>query len=173
MTLAVFLRGVNVGGHRTFRPSALVGELRGHGLVNIGAAGTFVAKTALGRARLKADILRRLPFDAAVMICDGREVLQLVSADPFADQPSGPGVTRFVSVAAKRLRPLPGVPLSLPVSGEWLLKVIALRGRFVLGLYRREMKAIQHLSRLDKVVGAPLTTRSWNTILSVARALEA
>ena len=40
--LVVFLRGVNVGGHRTFRPSVVAKELRKFDVVNVGAAGTFV-----------------------------------------------------------------------------------------------------------------------------------
>ena len=42
MALVVFLRGVNVGGHRTFRPTTLTKQLKHLDAVNIGAAGTFV-----------------------------------------------------------------------------------------------------------------------------------
>ena len=41
MALVVFLRGVNVGGHRTFRPSLLAKELSDLDLVNIGARRNF------------------------------------------------------------------------------------------------------------------------------------
>ena len=44
MALVVFLRGVNVGGHRTFRPSVLARELGDYDVVNVGAAGTFVVR---------------------------------------------------------------------------------------------------------------------------------
>ena len=40
--LVVLLKGVNVGGHRTFRPSVLAKALRRYDVVNIGAAGTLV-----------------------------------------------------------------------------------------------------------------------------------
>ena len=50
MALVVFLRGVNVGGHRRFRPSALAAELKHLGAVNIGAAGTFVIRARITRA---------------------------------------------------------------------------------------------------------------------------
>ena len=43
MALVVFLRGVNVGGHRLFRPSAIAKEMAGLDVVNMGAAGTFTA----------------------------------------------------------------------------------------------------------------------------------
>ncbi len=44
MALIVFLRGVNVGGHRTFRPSMLARELSDYDVVNVGAAGTFIVR---------------------------------------------------------------------------------------------------------------------------------
>jgi hypothetical protein len=40
----VLLRGVNVGGHRTFRPARLAERLQHLGAINIGAAGTFVIR---------------------------------------------------------------------------------------------------------------------------------
>jgi len=35
MALVVFIRGVNVGGHRTLRPSVLVRGLSDYGVVNV------------------------------------------------------------------------------------------------------------------------------------------
>jgi hypothetical protein len=34
------------------------------------------------------------------------------------------------------------------------------------------MKAIRYLGELENVFGAAVTTRNWNTILSIARILE-
>jgi hypothetical protein len=51
MALVVFLRGVNVGGHRTFRPSLLARELGPYDAVNVGSAGTFVVFRPGPRAR--------------------------------------------------------------------------------------------------------------------------
>jgi hypothetical protein len=42
MALIVFFRGINVGGHRAFRPSVLAKELGLYDAVNVGAAGTLV-----------------------------------------------------------------------------------------------------------------------------------
>jgi hypothetical protein len=68
MALVVLLRGINVGGHRTFRPTTLAGQLKHFDAVNIGAAGTFVIRRPVTRAQLRAELARRLPFDAEVMI---------------------------------------------------------------------------------------------------------
>ena len=80
--LVVFLKGVNVGGHKTFRPSVLAKELQ-LDAVSIGAAGTFVIRNPVTRTKLRAEMARRLPFDADVMMCQGSEILQLASGRPL------------------------------------------------------------------------------------------
>ena len=172
MALVVFLRGVNVGGHRTFRPSLVANQLRNFDVVNVGAAGTFVVRNRISQAKLRAELLRQLPFEAEVVICKGDDVLDLASGNPFAGQPAGPKIVWFVSILAKRGRPLPSTPFSLPPGGEWSLKILAIKDRFVLGLYRREMKTIRYLGQLDKIFGVPTTTRNWNTITAIARILQ-
>ena len=172
MALVVLLRGVNVGGHRTFRPTTLAGQLKHLGAVNIGAAGTFVIRQPVAQAQLRAELAARLPFDTEIMICQGRDIVRLMSQDHFADQPTRPDIVRFVSVMARRPRSAPAMPLNLPASGEWLLKVLAVDKRFVFGVYRRHMKAIGHLGTLDRLFGAPVTTRNWNTITAIARVLD-
>ena len=171
MALVVLLRGVNVGGHRTFRPSTLAEQLRHLDAVNIGAAGTFVIRRPVTRPQLRAELARRLPFDTEIMICEGREIVRLMSQDHFADQPLRHDIVRFVSVLSKRPRSMPPTPMSLPSSDRWLVKLLATDNRFVFGVYRRQMKAIGHLGTFDRVFGVPVTTRNWNTITAIARVL--
>jgi uncharacterized protein (DUF1697 family) len=172
MALVVLLRGVNVGGHRTFRPTTLTGQLKHLDAVNIGAAGTFVIRQPITRAQLRAELVRRLPFDAEIMICEGREIIRMMSQNHFADQPVRPEIVRFVSVLSRRPRSAPATPMSFPSSGKWLLKIVARDNRFVFGLYRRHMKAIGYLGTLDRLFGVPATTRNWNTITAVAKVLS-
>ncbi len=102
MALVVFLRGVNVGGHRTFRPTILARELRDYDVVNIGAAGTFVVrKPGRSRATFRAQLLRKLPTETEVMLCDGRDVLRLETENPFGTEPPSSDVVRFVSILSK------------------------------------------------------------------------
>lgn len=171
MALVVLLRGVNVGGHRTFRPSALIDELQHLDAVNIGAAGTFVIRKPITQTGLRAEVARRLPFDADIIICKGSDIARVMSGDYFAGQAARPDIVRFVSVLSRKPPLTPATPMSFPPSGEWLLKVLARDGRFVLGMYRRRTKAIQHLARLDRVFGVPITTRNWNTVTAIAQVL--
>ena len=171
MALVVFLRGVNVGGHRTFRPSVLARQLRDYDVVNVGAAGTFVVRKPGSRATFRAALLRKLPFETVVAICDGRDLVRLETESPFGAGPSRPDVVRFVSVLVKAGRARPRLPITLPTRGKWLLRLIASRRRFVLGEYRRHMKTIGYLGQLDKLLGVPVTTRNWNTIRAIVRVL--
>ena len=172
MALVVFLRGVNVGGHKTFRPSALAKDLAEFGVVNIGAAGTFVVRKAVSREKLLTQFRRRLPFETAVVICDGRDLIRLDSENPFAGVPSDSNIVRFVSVLSKPSRTLPPIPIHLPPDGEWFLKIIGIKQRFLFGVYRRRMETIRYLGRMDKFFGMPVTTRNWNTVTTIIKILK-
>jgi len=171
MALVVLLRGINVGGHRNFRPTTLAEQLKHLDVVNIGAAGTFVIRRPVARAQLRDALVSKLPFDAEIIICEGREIVRLVAQNHFADQPVRPDIVRFVSVLSKSPRSAPSTPMSFPSSGKWLLRILGRDNRFVFGVYRRHMKVISYLGTLDRLFGVPVTTRNWNTITAIARVL--
>jgi len=172
MAFVVFLRGVNVGGHRTFRPTMLARQLKHFDVVNIGAAGTFVVGAPTSQTRLRAELSRRLPFETSIIICKGQELLDVAKCEPFGDEPAGSGVVRFVSVMAKRPSLVPSIPMSFPARGKWLLRILATEKRFVFGQYRRHMKTIGYLGMIDGIFGVPVTTRNWNTILAIVEVLK-
>jgi uncharacterized protein (DUF1697 family) len=173
VALVVFLRGVNVGGHRSFRPSVLARELSSFDVVNVGAAGTFVVrKPGSSRSKLRAAFLRKLPFEADFMVCDGRDVLRLEMQNPFGTEPLAPDIVRFVSILSKPGEVRAELPVAFPSEGEWLVRVIACEGQFAFGMYRRHMKTIGYLGRIDKLYGGPVTTRNWNTIAAITRILR-
>jgi uncharacterized protein (DUF1697 family) len=172
MALVVFLRGVNVGGHRTFRPSILARELSEYDVVNVGAAGTFVVRKPGSRAKFRAELLRKLPFEAEVVLCDGGDLIRLEMENPFGTEPPRPDIVRFVSILPKAGRVRPSVPITLPPGGEWLVRVVGSKKRFVFGVYRRHMKTIGYLGQIDKLFGVPATTRNWNTIIAIVRILR-
>ena len=172
MALVVFLRGVNVGGHRRFRPSIVARELSDYDVVNVGAAGTFVVRKPGSRAKFRNVLLAKLPFQAEVVLCDGRDLIRLENANPFGAGPFSPDVVRFVSILSKAGEVRASLPIAFPSSGEWLVRVLASKGQFVFGVYRRHMRTIAYLGQIDKLYGAPATTRNWNTILAIVRILK-
>lgn len=169
MALVVFLRGVNVGGHRTFKPAALAAQLKHLGAVNIGAAGTFVIRKPVPLKQLRAELARRLPFETAIAICHGKRVTELVANPPFANQKAGGDVVRFISVLPNKTFRV--TPVQLPGQGQWLVRVLGQHERFVIGEYRRHMKTIGYLGKLDQLFGATVTTRNWATIEKIAKVL--
>lgn len=172
MALVVLLRGVNVGGHRTFRPTILVEQLKHLDAVNIGAAGTLVIRRPIAISKLRAELSRRLPFDAEIMICRGRDIVTLTAQNPYADYPLRRDIVRFVSVLSRRPSSAPSIPMTFPSSGKWLVRILARENRYVFGVYRRHMKTIRYLGHLDKLFGVPATTRNWNTISAIAGVLQ-
>ena len=172
VALVVFLRGMNVGGHRTFRPSVLAKKLRQYDVLNVGAAGTFIVRKPGPRAKFRAALLSKLPFEAEVFLCDGRDLIRLELENPFQGKPSPSDIVRFVSVLSKAAGDVTSIPYSLPPTGDWFVRVIASQNRFVFGEYRRHMKTISYLGQMDKLFGAAATTRNWNTISAIVRILK-
>lgn len=172
MVLIAFLRGVNVGGHRTFRPSLLAQELSDYDVINVGAAGTFVVRKPGSRSKFRTALLRKLPFEAELVLCDASDLLRLETENPFAAEPSSPDIVRFVSILSKPGSVRVSLPVTFPPDGEWLVRVMASEGQFVFGLYRRHMKTIGYLGQIDKLFSVPATTRNWNTITAVVRVLK-
>jgi uncharacterized protein (DUF1697 family) len=168
MALVVFLRGVNVGGHKAFKPSVLAKELADFDVVSIGAAGTFVVRGRVSQAALRAALLERLPFEPELMICRAQEVIDLAAADPFANQLAGSDVKKYVTVLAKRPRALPELPIGHPAGEDWQVKLITIRDRFVLSLHRRLGRALTYPNEVvEKTLGISATTRNWNTINAI------
>ena len=172
VALIVFFRGINVGGHRAFRPSVLAKELGIYDAVNVGAAGTLVVRKPGSRAKFLAELRRKLPFEATIAFCDSSDLMALERDNPFGSEPPPADVVQFVSVLSGAARRRVSLPIDLPAGGEWLVRIIGSKNRLVYGVYRRHMKTIGYLGQIDRLFGAPATTRSWSTILSVLRILK-
>ena len=172
MALIVFFRGINVGGHRAFRPSVLAKELDIYDAVNVGAAGTLVIRKPGLRAKFLAELRRKLPFDATIACCDGSDLIQLETENPFGTEPPRADEVQFVSVLSEAARLRVSFPVAVPEGRDWLVRIIGSKNRLVYGVYRRHMKTIGYLGQIDRLFGAPATTRSWNTVLSVLRILK-
>jgi len=160
---AVFLRAVNVGGSSVFSPAALAKRLD---LVNIGAAGTFVA-----RRRVSArEIARELPFETDIVVRPGVEVTKLVAAGPPKVPPN---VQLFVVVLVRSPRASPKLPFERPEGRNWFLRVVERRGAFVVCARRVEAQRGLDLSAImQRSFGVPATARSWGTMVRVAEALS-
>lgn len=161
-----------MGGHRRFRPSILAKELSEYNVVNVGATGTFVVRKPGPRAKFRAELLRRLPFQTEVVFCEGRDLMRLDTENPFGTGRSHSSAVPFVSILSRHSRVRVSLPISLPPGRDWFVRIIARKKRFLFGVYRRHMKTIRYLGQIDQLVGAPVTTRSWSTIKAIVRILQ-
>src|SRR5213594_1932309 len=116
MASVVFFRAVNVGGFQKFQPSLLAKKLADLGVLNVGAAGTFVVRKMISQAALRSQILDRLPFEPELMICPAGEVTALVQEEPFAKIPKD--THPFVTIMQKPPRKMPFFPLDQPAGSK-------------------------------------------------------
>ena len=171
MALVVLLRGVNVGGHKRFRPTEFAQALGHLDAVNVGSTGVFVVRRRISRTHLRAEVAARLPIETEVMICDAQHLVAQLSHPAFANSRLRADEVRFVSVFARRPTLKPPLPMNLPAQGRWVVRILASDANSVLGIHRREMKTIGYLGALDELFGVPATTRSHGTIRAIAAAL--
>ena len=171
MALVVFFRAANVGGHQVFQPGVLAKKLAHLGVINLGAAGTFVARKKITPAALRNEILAGLPFQPELIILPARDVLALLRREPFQNPPPGDDITFYVSVLQKAPRTPPPLPLERPIDGPWEVRVFALAGPFALSFQRPGRKKIYPNAVIEKQFGVAATTRNWNTIVAIGKIL--
>jgi uncharacterized protein (DUF1697 family) len=175
MALVAFLRGVNVGGHKKFRPSELARELRSAGFdaVSLGAAGTFVSRGAGSAGALRDAIRARLPFEAETMVLPAKDVTALLSADPFKSAFAGDEADGFVSVLAERPAKRLALPVERPEGDAWEVRLFAVAGRCALCVRRRGGRGRWYPNEVvEKTLGVAATTRNWATFQAIGEALE-
>ena len=167
MAIVAFLRAVNVGG-KTLRTKQLADEL---GIVNVAAAGTFVALEATSAALLAAAIRKKLPFETEVLAFPGAAVLRLLEESLFATlRPTD--AQRFVSFLAGK-PPSSSLPLDRPEGKGWEVRVVAVIGRCALSLRRPGgPRGLYPNAVVERELGVPATTRGWATLEAVGKILR-
>ena len=131
MALIIFFRGINVGGHRTFRPSMLARELGAYDVVNVGAAGTLVVRKPGPRANFIAELRRKLPLEQEVAFCAGSDLIRFEMDNPFGNERSRPDIVRFVSILSKAGHAKAPLPIAFPEDREWFVRITGAKNRLV------------------------------------------
>ncbi len=136
------------------------------GLVNIGAAGTFVSRRPVAATA----IARELPFEMDIAVRPAAEVLRLVDGGP----PKAPaGAILFVSVALRPPTKRATLPFETPAGSGWAVRAMERRGAFVICARRIDVQRGVDLSAvLARAFGVPFTTRSWGTMERTAAAIR-
>jgi uncharacterized protein (DUF1697 family) len=174
MPWVVFLRAVNVGGHQKLQPSLLAKKLAKFDVANVGAAGTFVVRKAVGQAALRTEILRTLPFKPEMMICPASDVIALVATKPFGDALPTKDVRQLITIMLKAPRSMPRLPLDKPAGKDWQVRILSIRGQFAASLWRPQKRAMLYPNAfVEKQFGIPATTRSWSAFSTIRKLLQA
>jgi len=129
----------------------------------------FAARRATDSAierKVEAAIEEHVGKKFGAIVRSIEELQKLVDADPFE--------TFKVSAKAKRvvtfLREAPASKLKLPPERDGA-RILAVRGRELLSAYERSEKGPVFMALIEKTVGkALMTTRTWDTVLKVAKA---
>jgi hypothetical protein len=179
MAHVVFMRAANVGGNNVFRPAQLAKDLAHLGVVNVGAAGTFVVRARASAAVVKREIAARLPFEIDMAIRPAREVLDLVQSAPFdgmrfsRDRRGWVAVLAGKGARAPRLlgahaRALP-LPLFHPAGPAWAVRLERLDGPYAIGVWQRRPQGFSSPSQvIEDALGVRATTRWWETFERIA-----
>jgi uncharacterized protein (DUF1697 family) len=165
----VFLRAANVGGRNVFRPAELARDLTDLDVVNVGAAGTFVVRSRTSAARIRREILERLPFEPMLAVVPTREVLSLVESQPFAGVRLSKDRRAWVAILDRRIRERPDLPLFAPQRRAWTVRIGRVEGRFALGLWQRRPGGFVFPNQVvEGTFGRQATCRWWETLEKVA-----
>jgi hypothetical protein len=117
--------------------------------------------------------LERQPHAAALgSWTTAQNLLHVAAADLFAPYESKKDVTRYVTILAKWPGKSPRLPITEPASNQWQVKIIAITGCFVMSLHRRAGRKLIYLNEVvDRMFNIQSTTRNWNTIQAIVKAL--
>jgi hypothetical protein len=172
MAWVVLLKGANTGG-KTFRPSVLPRELPSLGLVSIGAAGTFVARTSASAESVRKTVRAKLPFDSSITVVPGAETLRILRSDPVGGEPRAPGVRKFVTIASEPLSRKIPLPIEAPNPEAWAVRVLVVDGPFAVGLCRRMgPRTVYPTDVIERAYGVDATTRWWESLEAIGRVLR-
>ncbi|MEO7084859.1 MAG: DUF1697 domain-containing protein [Gemmatimonadaceae bacterium] len=173
MAHVVFLRAANVGGNNVFRPSQLVLALSHLDVVNIGAAGTFVVRAKATPTAIRREIVSRLPFETAIVIRPGKDVLSLVKSDPFRGEKFSKDLRGWVGVLTGKPKRQAVFPIASPPKDDWSVRFDAVDGAFALGMWQRRPGSF-HIPAtvVEKAIGVSSTVRWWETIVKIGKVLE-
>ncbi|MEA3190833.1 MAG: hypothetical protein QOD77_1415 [Thermoplasmata archaeon] len=169
MPVLALLRGANLGSKR-FSPKAVEAALADLEVRSIGAAGTFVVGKRVAESTLRKRLADAMPFEPEVLVVAAKDVQAALAAGEALKAPDG--ARRFATALSKE----PGrvaLPLEAPEGKGWGVRVLAVEGRFALGVRRRvDETGVYPNEVIEKAFGVRATTRDWPTMEKAAKLLK-
>jgi uncharacterized protein (DUF1697 family) len=168
---AAFLRGVMA---TVVKNAELVRAFEAAGFTKVRtllASGNVVfdaraASSAALEKKIEAAMQSELGRVFAPVVRSREELEELIAADSFAEFDVPPGAKRVVSFFREKPKPM----IALPVTKE-RATVHGIRGRHAFTSYLRGPSSPVFMVLIERAFGRSVTTRTWETVLKVARSL--
>jgi uncharacterized protein (DUF1697 family) len=179
-TYVAFLRGINVGGHRamSMKPLARAFEALGFKDVRtlLASGNVLFTAPAMSRARLvakiEAGLKKAFGNEISVIVRNLNELQALVDLNPFKRIRVTPRTRLFVTFLPEKPRTRLKIPYLSPDKSFRILLLTKGEACSVLTLGPQWSRNLRQMNILEKEFGKPITTRSWSTVLRLARAAE-
>lgn len=180
MEYVAFLRGINVGGHKSVKMADLRTAFEAMGFQNVRtvlASGNVVfgaarpASSEEATARIAQELQQTLGHAVSVTVRTMGDLRHLVDSDPFKDVTLTPDTRLYITFLSQPVKSRPDFAYESP-EGDLTIRRISpgeVAGMVVLssGHGTTELMAL-----LDKQFGAAVTTRNWDTINKVMKARQ-
>ena len=125
---------------------------------------TRPASEAALERRAEAAMTKHLGRSFPTIVRSVEALQAIVAADPYADFPVARDAKRVVTF----LRAMPRAKLALPIELDGA-RVLCLRNREVYSDYVRTPKGPVFMALIEKTLGKEITTRTWETVVKLAR----
>jgi len=174
MKYAAFLRGINLG-KRQIKMAELKSVLEGLGfdeVKTILASGNVVFTSSTGKSDqlkngIETAIKKRFGFDVHVLLRTEKEIATLVKNDPFKNIKVTPQTRLYITFLSEP----PKSKLKAPhKDGDFTLHEIT--KSHLVSILGPKVSSPDVMDFLGEEFGKEITTRNWNTILRIAKAME-
>jgi len=174
---AAFLRGINVGGHKTIKMDELKKAFEALGFENVktllASGNVLFAAPAASESTLAKKIEKKLEtafeHEIGVLIRKIAELQRLAEADPFARVKVTPQTRLYVTFLAEKTKSSLKIPYESPDKNFKILCATESEVCSVLTLSPNS-RTVDLMSILEKEFGRRVTTRNWNTIEKILKA---
>lgn len=176
---AAFLRGINVGGHKTVKMEELKKAFETLGFEKVKtllASGNvlFAAPSASESAlvkKIESKLESTFGHEIGVLIRKIEELQRLAEAKPFARIKVTPQTRLYVTFIAGKTKSSLKIPYASPDKNFRIIRVTESEVCSVLTVTPNS-RSVDLMSILEKEFGRKVTTRNWNTIEKILKASE-
>jgi uncharacterized protein (DUF1697 family) len=179
MKYVAFLRGINVGGNRVLKMADVKAAFEAAGMTGVNtilASGNIVFEsatkdTAKPERTLEQQLEATFGHQIGVFVRTAGEMGELVTADPFKRRQMTPETRLYVMFLASPPPNKPKTPFKGPVGDLQVLRVTD-RELCAIMTVTADVKTPDAMNAIGKLYGPKITTRNWNTVQKVAKAMQ-